>query len=63
MTASNTICHAIARLRRTIIRTLRGIHLKALGATLTLSLPPFVKLEIKTEISAKRGRHRRRCVA
>ena len=46
MTASKTVVTMLARLRRTITRTV-GKHVFTLG--LTLSLPPFFKLEIKAE--------------
>ena len=60
MTASKTICAAINHLRRTIARTLRRVAFKSASATLTLSFPPFVKLEIKTETAAAKRVHRRK---
>jgi hypothetical protein len=58
MTASKTIRAMLVHLRRTIERTLH--HVTVASATLTISLPPFVKLEIKTEPKQARPTHRRR---
>ena len=59
MTVSKTVVTMLARLRRTITRTVRK-HVFTLS--LTLSLPPFFKLEIKaepkTEKAAAARRHR-----
>lgn len=60
MTASNTFRTLLAYLSRSIERTARKITIAS--ATLTLSLPPFIKLEIKTE-PAKPAHRRRRQVA
>ena len=58
MTTSTTALSLLSRLRRTITRTLRRIHVAS--CTLTLSIPPFFKIEIKTEPKPKtRRRHRR----
>ncbi len=55
MTASKTIRAMLVHLRRTIERTFHRITVAS--ATLTISFPPFVKLEIKTE--PKKPAHRR----
>ena len=55
MTASKTIRAMLVHLRRTIERTFHRVTVAS--ATLTISLPPFVKLEIKTE--PKKPAHRR----
>ncbi len=47
MTASKTIRAMLIHLRRTIERTFHRITVAS--ATLTISVPPFVKLEIKAE--------------
>ena len=47
MTTSKTALSLLVRIRRTINRTLRKIHVAS--CTLTLSIPPFFKLEIKAE--------------
>jgi hypothetical protein len=47
MSISNAAVKLLAHLRRTVTRTLRRIAVASV--TLTISLPPFVKLEIKTE--------------
>jgi hypothetical protein len=51
MTASKTIRAMLVHLRRTIERTIERTlhHITVASATLTISLPPFIKLEIKTE--------------
>jgi hypothetical protein len=58
MTASKTVVTMLTRLCRTITRTVRK-HVFTLS--LTLSLPPFFKLEIKaepkTETAAGNRRH------
>ena len=62
MTASKTIRAMLVHLRRTIERTFH--HVTVASATLTISLPPFVKLEIKTEpMRVKPAQRRRRQVA
>jgi hypothetical protein len=61
MTASKTIRTLLVHLRRTIDRTIRRVTIAS--ATLTISLPPFLKLEIKTEPKAKPAHRRRRQVA
>lgn len=60
MTASKTVRAALDRIRRTLSRTLRCIAFKS--ATLTLSVPPFVKLEIKTTATGptRRRKHHRK---
>lgn len=58
MTASKTIRAMLVQLRRTIERTLH--HVTVASATLTISLPLFVKLEIKTEPKSAKPAHRRR---
>lgn len=58
MTASKTFVALLARLTRTVTRTLRNVAFKS--ATLTVGIPGFVKLEIKAEADAKpakSGRH------
>lgn len=60
MTASKIICASIVHIRRTIMRTLR--HISVVSATLTLSFPPFVKLEIKTKPRLIARRRKRRVV-
>lgn len=55
MTASKTIRSMLVHPRRTIERTLHRVTVAS--ATLTISLPPFIKLEIKTEPA--RPAHRR----
>jgi hypothetical protein len=59
MTASKTIRAMLVHLRRTIERALHRVTVAS--ATLTISLPPFLKLEIKTEPKpakpAYRGHH------
>lgn len=55
MPASKTIRAMLVHLRRTIERTFHRVTDAC--ATLTVSLPPFVKLEIKTE--PKKPAHRR----
>ena len=55
MTISNAAVKLLAHLRRTLTRTLRRISVASV--TITLSLPPFVKLEIKTEPA--KPKHRR----
>ena len=57
MTASKTIRAMLVHLRRTIERTFH--HVTVTSATLTISLPPFVKLEIKTEPKPAKPAHRR----
>ena len=57
MTASKTIRAMLVHLRRTIERTFH--HVTVASATLTISLPPFVKLEIKTEPKTAKPAHRR----
>ncbi len=55
MTISNAAVKLLATLRRSLDRTLRRIAVASV--TLTISLPPFVKLEIKTEpVRPKRRR-------
>ena len=61
MTASKTIRTLLVHLRRTIDRTIRRVTIAS--TTLTISLPPFLKLEIKTESKAKPAHRRRRQVA
>jgi hypothetical protein len=61
MTASKTIRTLLVHLRRTIDRTIRRVTIAS--ATLTISVPPFLRLEIKTEPKARPVRHRRRQVA
>ncbi len=56
MTVSKTIRALLVHLRRTIERTFHRVTVAS--ATLTVSFPPFVKLEIKTE--PKKPAHRRR---
>jgi hypothetical protein len=58
MTASKIIRALLVRLRRTIERTFHRVTIAS--ATLTISLPPFVKLEIKTEPKTARPAQRRR---
>lgn len=58
MTASKIICATLILVRRTIMRTLR--HISIASATLTISFPPFVKLEIKTEPKPLARRRQRR---
>jgi hypothetical protein len=58
MTASKTIRAMLDHLRRTIEHTLR--HVAIASVTLTISLPPFIKLEIKTEPAKPAHRRRRR---
>lgn len=58
MTASKIICASIVRLRRTIMRTLR--HISIVSTTLTISFPPFIKLEIKTKPRLVARRRQRR---
>ncbi len=59
MTTSKTVVTMLARLRRTITRTVRR---HAFTLSLTLNLPPFFKLGIKaepkTEKAAAGRRHR-----
>ena len=55
MTASKTIRAMLVHLRRTIERTFH--HVTIASATLTISLPPFVKLEIKTEPKPAKPAH------
>ena len=47
MTLSKTFKALLTRIRRTITRTFRATHLKS--TKLTISFPPFIKLEIATE--------------
>jgi hypothetical protein len=61
MTASRTIRTLLVHLRRTIDRTIRRVTIAS--ATLTISVPPFLKLEIKTEPKARPVRRRCRQVA
>lgn len=61
MTASKTIRAMLVHLRRTIERTLR--HVTVASATLTISMPSFVKLEIKIEPKQAKPARRRRQVA
>jgi hypothetical protein len=58
MTASKIIRSMLVHLRRTIERTFHRVTVAS--ATLTISLPPFVKLEIKTEPTRAKPAHRRR---
>jgi hypothetical protein len=58
MTASKIIRALLVHLRRTIERTFHRVTIAS--ATLTISLPPFVKLEIKTEPKTAKPVHRRR---
>ena len=58
MTASKIIRALLVHLRRTIERTFHRVTVAS--ATLTISLPPFVKLEIKTEPKTAKPPHRRR---
>ena len=58
MTLSKTFKTLLARTRRTIFRTLRANHLKS--TKLTISFPPFVKLEIATETDVPKPAPRRR---
>ena len=54
-----TILAALAYARKTVYRTARKVTFA--GATLTLSIPGFVKLEIKTEPKTdKKPRPRKR---
>ncbi len=63
MTASKTLRTALTRFRRTVTRTLRRLAFKGGSATLTLSLPPFIKVEIKAETEKAKPAHRRRRLA
>ena len=56
MTVSKPTRAMLVRLLRTIERTFH--HATVASATLTISLPPFVKLEIKTEPKTAHRRHR-----
>jgi hypothetical protein len=56
MIAFKAIRATLVHLRRTIERTFH--HVTVASATLTISLPPFVKLEIKTEPKTAQRRHR-----
>ncbi len=56
MTASKPFHALLACIRRTLQRTARKVTIAS--ATLTFSLPPFFKLEIRTE-PARRLRRRR----
>ena len=47
MTLSNKLAAMLTHIRRTLTRVLRKVTLTS--ATLTLSIPGFIKLEIKTE--------------
>ena len=47
MTASKHFIALLTYFRRTLLRLLRRVSVSS--ATLTLSIPPFIKLEIKTE--------------
>ena len=58
MTASKTFLSLLIRIRRTIARTLRRVHVAS--CTFTLSLPPFVKIEIMTEQAELKAHKRRR---
>ena len=58
MTLSKTFKTLLTRIRRTITRTLRNTHLTS--TKLTISFPPFVKLEIATETDAAKPSGRRR---
>ena len=58
MTLSKTLKALLARIRRTINRTLTNTHLKS--TKLTISFPPFVKLEIATETDVPKPTRRRR---
>ena len=53
-----TIRALLVHLRRTIERTFHRVTVAS--ATLTISFPPFVKLEIKTEQKKAEPAHRRR---
>ena len=59
MTLAKTFKTLLTRIRRTITRTLRDTHLKS--AKLTISFPPFAKLEIATDTDVLKPsrRHRR----
>ena len=63
MTASKTLRTALTRFRRTVTRTLRRLAFKGASATLTFSLPPFIKLEIKAETEKAKPAHRGRRLA
>lgn len=58
MTLSKTFKALLTRIRRTITRTFRATHLKS--TKLTLSFPPFIKLEIATETDPPKPARRRR---
>lgn len=59
MNLSNELAAMLNHIRRTFARVIRNVTL--ISATLTLSIPGFVKLEIKTEPkpTPKRRRHTR----
>jgi hypothetical protein len=59
MTVSKIIRALLVHLRRTIERTFHRVTIAS--ATLTISLPPFIKLEIKTEPRPTAAARRRRC--
>ena len=56
MTASKHTLSLLTRIRRTVARTWRRIAVSS--CTLTLSVPPFFKLEIKTEPKPPKRRRR-----
>jgi hypothetical protein len=58
MTASKTVATMLTRLRRTITRAVFREHVFTLS--LTLSLPPFFKLEIKAEPKIEKAAGNRR---
>lgn len=59
MNLSNELATMLTHIRRTLSRVLRKITLASV--TLTLSIPGFVKLEIKTEPKpTTKPRHKRR---
>ena len=58
MTVSKSIRALLVHLRRTVERTFHRVTVAS--ATLTISFPPFVKLEIKTEPKKTKPAHRRR---
>jgi hypothetical protein len=58
MTTSKIIRAMLVHLRRTIELTFH--HVTVASATLTISLPPFVELEIKTGPKRAKPAHRHR---
>lgn len=58
MTLSKPFKALLTRIRRTITRTFRATHLKS--TKLTISFPPFIKLEIATETDLPKPARRQR---